>query len=261
MNERDGAAEARARWLDAASLAAWPAVTTLDIDGWLLRFAGGYTKRANSATPLAPAVGDDPARTIAAVEAAYRTRGLPPIVRLPSFAPAALDSLLADRGYRLLDPSLVLARPLDAADRTAAASLRAVGDADAWLAAHDALAGPRPAAATAAHRRILRLLPGRPCFAALADPVDGRLVAAGLGVLVEGRLGVFDVVTDPTRRRRGHARRLLGALLAWGVAAGAEEAFLQVVAANAPARRLYDGLGFRLAYRYHYRAPETPPAP
>jgi phosphatidylglycerol:prolipoprotein diacylglycerol transferase len=45
---------------------------------------------------------------------------------------------------------------------------------------------------------------------------------------------------------------LLLALLAWCTAQGARKAYLQVVAANAPALAVYDRFGFREAYRYAY---------
>ncbi len=41
--------------LEQRALKAWPAFETMTVGGWLFRFAGGYTKRANSANALRPA--------------------------------------------------------------------------------------------------------------------------------------------------------------------------------------------------------------
>jgi GNAT superfamily N-acetyltransferase len=45
-------------------------------------------------------------------------------------------------------------------------------------------------------------------------------------------------------------------MLGWAQENGARHAYLGVVELNSPARRLYDKLGFREAYRYWYRVPK-----
>ena len=66
-------------------------------------------------------------------------------------------------------------------------------------------------------------------------------------------LGIFDLVSHPAERRRGHARALMAGLLAWGREQGSRHAYLQVVEANAPAMALYASLGYAPLYRYWYR--------
>ena len=38
--------------IEELSLSAWPPLQTMVLDGWVLRFAEGYTKRPNSVNPL-----------------------------------------------------------------------------------------------------------------------------------------------------------------------------------------------------------------
>jgi ribosomal protein S18 acetylase RimI-like enzyme len=66
-------------------------------------------------------------------------------------------------------------------------------------------------------------------------------------------VGLFEIGTLPSRRRRGLATAVVERLLAWGERQGARAAYLQVMGVNAPARALYARLGFTEAYRYWYR--------
>jgi ribosomal protein S18 acetylase RimI-like enzyme len=107
-----------------------------------------------------------------------------------------------------------------------------------------------------------------PCPGTLEEEADAapRYCSCGIGVpdtataTVGARgsshgplFGIFDVATREAVRRRGHATRLVRALLAAGRAAGARLCYLQVVETNLPARSLYASLGFRPLYRYWYR--------
>lgn len=94
---------------------------------------------------------------------------------------------------------------------------------------------------------------------------DGRLVAAMLVSEQSPQLATFlDLVVDPERRRRGIGRFLLR----WGLRAlaalGYSTARLWVTESNAPARRLYETLGFRpvaTALIYRWARPGPGPQP
>lgn len=241
------------RRIEAASLNAWPALRQARVAGWILRFANGYTRRANSVNPLHPPEGGLE-KAVAACERIYRERGLPPVFRLTSpFAPPGLDELLERRGYRRADPTRVLR--LELRDRPAGPGSSAeVPEAtlDGWFPVHAALLG-MPPQAQAKHRAILEAIVPRRLFALRRE--GGEAAACGLGVLEGDLFGLFDLVTAPERRGRGHGAALVAGMLEWAQGHGAAHAYLQVVESNAPARRLYEKLGFDEAYRYWYRVP------
>ena len=79
---------------------AWPAAQTLLYDGWVLRFASGYTRRANSIYPLYPS-GLELDEKIRACEMLYRSQRLPVIFKMTAESqPGGLDDHLAGLGYQ-----------------------------------------------------------------------------------------------------------------------------------------------------------------
>ncbi len=242
------------RRIEEASLNAWPGLQQLVVDGWLLRFADGYSKRANSVTALYPAQGD-PDDKIIKCGAHYAARGLPAIFRITPFAdPSDLDVRLAERGYSRLDPTLVLGLDLGAVAMGAALLPSTLRDCslDVWGAIYATFAGRvLPPAHGAIISRVAES--GALQLTCACMELDGRPVACGIGVIEGAYVGLFGVITDPALRRRGHGRALTMRLLAWSKARGARYAYLQVQEDNAAARSLYAQLGFELLYRYWYR--------
>ncbi|TXI17088.1 MAG: GNAT family N-acetyltransferase [Roseateles sp.] len=108
--------------------------------------------------------------------------------------------------------------------------------------------------AIAAHAERIDSAPVRYQGFALRDEA-GTLLACGQMVVAGGLVGLYDIASAVPRQ--GHGERLCRALLALAHAQGARQAYLQVGSDNAVAQRLYARLGFRFAYRYHYRSPEA----
>jgi N-acetylglutamate synthase len=86
-----------------------------------------------------------------------------------------------------------------------------------------------------------------------AQPPSVEPGGFGLAVAERGMVGLFDIVTIEAARRQGIGRLIVTSLMAWGQTQGATAAYLQVVATNSTAHRLYQTQGFTEAYRYHYR--------
>lgn len=237
--------------LEELSMNAWPALQTILYDGWVLRFAEGYTRRANSVSPLYDQPGSLEER-VRTCEDLYRGQDLPVVFKMTEASlPANLEAFLAARGYQaeartsvqLLDLS---GWPINAEGDRQSTSI-SLSD---WLPIHSGMRGLDDRK-TSIHGRMLSLLLVDACFAALV--VDGEPAACGLGVAQNGYVGLFDIVTGESHRRKGYGERLVRSLLIWGKQRGASRAYLQVMLDNMPALRLYEKLGFEDAYQYWYR--------
>ncbi len=77
----------------------------------------------------------------------------------------------------------------------------------------------------------------------------GRLLAYALLFHVEDSIEILNIGVLPERRRQGLGRALLERVLRGEAKTGILRAFLEVRVGNAPAIRLYEGLGFALTCR------------
>jgi N-acetylglutamate synthase len=260
--------------LERAAAEHWQAADRAALGQWVLRAAGGFTGRANSALPIG-----DPGRPVgAAVDAVtdwYGSRGLPAMIVVPQplrpvggrpaggrpagGAADSLDGLLAARGWTI--------RPRAALVMTAAiAPLAGRGAAMApgvtvtmtsepdpgWLSMYHYGGQPLPGDA-------LDLLLSAPwqAFATLA--AGGQAAAIGRVSVAAGWAGITAVEVAAGHRRQGLGAAVTAALARAAAERGVDGVFLQVEEDNAAARALYAQCGFRDAHTYHYRvAPAAP---
>jgi N-acetylglutamate synthase len=233
------------------ALNAWPSLQTLLLDGWVLRFSGGYTRRANSVVPLYRPR-QPLADQIEQCEALYGAQGLPAVFKLTAASqPAELDAELQRRGYVAEAETIVQRLELAAVAASSDPDVRLVPRPDAdWIRAFSRLAGlGGPQRSLAARLFDALALPAR--FALLEH--GGQVAAVGMAVLQHSEVGLYDIVVDETLRGQGLGKRIIHELLEWSRSYGARGAYLQVLGTNAPALRLYEKVGFLEAYRYWYR--------
>jgi GNAT superfamily N-acetyltransferase len=237
--------------LEELSLNAYPGAGQLHYDGWVLQASPGRWRRANSVQTLHPSSLPLDEK-IAYCEAFYAARGKRAIFKLTRESPPELEPALMARGY--------------AADAETSVQVASIVEAGALTDYRDVTVQAEPDAAYAeAFYRVHHFAdadrePWKVIQAAILPPMgylglwDGsEMIAAAIGVVERGWLGVFGVGTLPEHQRRGHARRIMGALIAWGATQGATHSYLQVMTDNPAALALYAQLGYREAYRYWYR--------
>lgn len=255
------------RELEEAVVESWPAAECQPLDGWLLRCSGGPTHRGNSVATLAAGSALSLTERLSRMEAWYQARGQRAQLQVgPCAAPAELDAVLEQRGYRRTGEALVMtasaarvAQPLRVPLRTQVQQ----EPGPAWRGI--AAATSRFAASPEVLDGFLARLSGRAwCVTAWLDsagvPAPERAAAMGLGIRHGRWLGVYAMHTRPDSRRRGAGRALLQALAEQALREHIQQLYLLVEPDNAPARALYAQCGFQDLYGYHYRVlPELPP--
>jgi ribosomal protein S18 acetylase RimI-like enzyme len=224
---------------------------------WLLRAAGGFTGRANSALPLGdPGLPLDEA--LAVVTRWYRERALPPMIAVP----VPLDD---DVQGRELDEQLTRrswpTRPGPAFFMVADLPLAIPVSEPAG--GREVLVSPEPDDAWAAryHYRGQDHLPpvARQVLTSAREQAfvsirDGEEVLAIARLsIADGWAGLTAVEVHPGHRRQGLGVVVTAAACLLAGQRGVQRVFLQVEVDNAPAQAMYQRLGFRYSHRYHYR--------
>lgn len=248
--------------IEELSLSHWPSLSTQLYDGWILRFADGYTKRSNSVSPLYGGYCTSSQHTplsqkITYCEHIYTRRRLPTIFKITS-SPVhqELDEQLEARNYVKCDVTRVQTLELHRLNKPDILTVvKRPYVTSEWLEIFCRLhQNGYDEDQIETMRMILNHILSQSCFMTLC--VAGEEVACGLGVISRGYIGLYDIVTGAEYRNKGYGEQLVLNLLHWGRENGAERSYLAVVAGNKPAVSLYSKMGFQDEYSYWYRIKE-----
>jgi predicted GNAT family N-acyltransferase len=237
--------------IEEISLNQWQPLQTMLYDGWVLRFADGYTKRANSINPIYNSK-EDPDEKIKECERIYSSQNLSTIFRISPFVqPPNLDHILEQRGYSLIDSTSIQVLDLNHIKVPVIHTVKIEPHVnDEWLESFCALNHVNASHMKTMHRMLDNRMLNKG-FITLLD--HHRVVACGLGIIERKFIGLFDVVTGIEYRNKGFGEQLLLNLLQWGKENGAEYSWLAVMLNNQPALHLYGKVGFKEIHKYWYR--------
>jgi N-acetylglutamate synthase len=218
------------RNLEHAAALAWPGVEQRWLGGWLLRFGDGSTRRANSAVPLDVSTVSD----LNALIDWYAARGVAPLLAAPDRLFRVPPAVPTDAETLVMTGDVTTQRPSTVAI--------AVRPDDEWLRLYQ-----RDVPADV----LTAVVDGEVAFATAAGAAVGR------GAVTESPdgtrwVGLSAVHVVDEARRRGLARELCDALVAWGAERGATRAYVQVLTDNTAATRMYESMGFTVHHRSRY---------
>ncbi len=240
------------RLLEEQMLNAWPSQQQVLFDGWILRFAHGYTRRANSVNFLYDGTQEIHQKIQQCINI-YRRKNLRPVFRITPLAqPANIDTLLADLGFTRQSTTSVQTLDLATLTTQEGEGFQVSSEfSPEWLDYFERLHG---VTRNSAHQTILQNIVPATCYATLSR--HDQIVACGLGVLEGETVGLYDIITDANQRRKGFGHALILNILHWAKQHGATQAYLSVEKENDPALNLYAKLGFTEIYQYWYRVME-----
>ena len=190
-------------------------------------------------------------------ENVYKRLGTPAIFKISPLVSQDFDYTLENRGYEIQHTTNVMTVRLPAARLDAPYDEVCFTDSipDEWIESLFTLKGTTNPIHRAVVPSMYRAIPKETICASVQK--NGQIIATGLGILDRDYIGLYAIHVREDYRGQGLARQICTGLLKEGRKKGAENAYLQVVEGNTPARKLYESLGFCQFYTYWFRVQPT----
>jgi ribosomal protein S18 acetylase RimI-like enzyme len=237
--------------IEELSMNAWPSIQTVLYDGWIIRMANGYTKRANSINPIY-AYKNNLEEKIKYCEAIYQSKGLPVVYKLIECDEHdGIDKELEKLHYEQQDiTSVQTCNTLNVLNGTIKGIVVGNSFDNTWIDGFVECANIKQEH-IATIKTMLKNIVGNKIVA--YKEINGEPIGFGYGVLENNIVGIFDIIIRENKRGNGYGEELVKSLLSRAKTEGATMAYLQVVNENTIAKNLYAKLGFTEKYKYWYR--------
>lgn len=244
------------RKLEELAMNAWPSLQTKLYDGWVLRFSDGYTRRANSVSPIYESI-ISLGEKIDFCEREYGRLNLPTLFKVTAESkPRELDSELEKRGYRKENETALRIFDLNLYEEQEFKEVVFEDKfRDEWLKGFFCCYNISEEHIKVAAKNILNNITGT--VIVLSKQVDGKIVGCGYGAIERECIGIFDIVVHKDFRGKGYGKDIINGILKAAVEKNVKLAYLQVSSGNVVAEKLYDNIGFKEVYKYWYRKLEN----
>ncbi|MCH5281972.1 MAG: GNAT family N-acetyltransferase [Lachnospiraceae bacterium] len=230
------------------------ALNVMQYDGWLLRFAIGYTNRANSISALYPST-IDLDHKISYCEGCYKKQNLPCVFKITD-QDMELNAALQKRGYEVVTPTDVMLLDLSEQQLSQEGSCmfweEPIGE---WLTPYFLYEGIMNEDSQNTFCQMLSKVQVDTIYCGILH--DGKVVACASAAIEQGYMLLQNVVVDPQFRGCGFGKMVCSALLSKAKEEGAQYSYLQVIKNNEIALNLYAKLGYKKVYSYWYMKKEV----
>jgi GNAT superfamily N-acetyltransferase len=223
--------------------ATWPARRVIETEAWTLRDGDGGGKRVSAATVKGAVTETD----IDQAEEAMRDMGQDRLFMLRE-GDGALDAMLVDRGYQVIDAVTLYACPTHTLTQVPLPRVTAfcIWEPLAIMLEIWAAGGIGPA-------RIRVMDRAQGPKTAILSRRDEKPAGAAFAALHDGIAMVHAVEVLPHQRRKKAAEWMMRAAAFWAEKQGAHTIAVVTTDANVAANTLYTSMGFAVVGHYHYR--------
>jgi hypothetical protein len=240
--------------IEELTMNALPSLQTILLDGWVIRMANGYTKRANSVNPIY-SYENNLDEKIKYCENIFRNNNLPVIFKIIECDEyKILDKKLEEINYDKID--LTSVQICDDLKNINISKNVVVNNSfnDNWKDCFFNCSNINEKNTKETIDNMLKNIRHKIICAYIKE--SDTFIGCGFGVIENGFIGLFDILVKEEYRGKGFGNDIVKTILAKGKDTGANKAHLSVVYNNTIAKNLYEKIGFKEIYKYWYRKKE-----